>query len=211
MRAAGSIASASPIKKVGRRPTAENHKICRATPTVPIPGILTEPHTTSRLFRLSLHDMATHPSLCLVVRLGSSGTTSERQVGASSTPSNRFSFVAGLGPVPGPVAPVTRSDRRPFQGDMVDHVPKSPACVFGCDPWRTGMPRHRREHARCDPGSLARRIAACDGDASARDPETGGTNGPILASGRASSMNLSVVIVNQYVFDPLGIDGAQQP
>ena len=29
--------------------------------------------------------------------------------------------------------------------------------------------------------------------------------------GQGIEQNLSVVIVNQYVFDPLGIDGAQQP
>ncbi len=154
--------------------------------------------------------MATRPSLCLVGRLGGSGTASECQVGASSIPGNGFSFVTGLGPVPGPVAPVTRSARRPFQGDMVDHVPKSPACVIGvirCEPECRAIDENTRDAIQVrwrDESSLV--MAALR--PGIRKQEEQAANASI---GQGIEQNLSIVIVNQYVLDPLGIDGAEQP
>lgn len=154
--------------------------------------------------------MATPPSLYLVVRFGGSGTASERQVGAGLTPGNGFSFVTGLGPVPGPVTPVTRSDRRPFPGDMVDHVPKSPACVFGVirgEPECCAIDENTRDAIQVRWRDESPLVMAALRPRIRKQEEQAANTG----IGQGIEQNLSIVIVNQYVLDPLGIDGAEQP
>ena len=93
---------------------------------------------------------------------------------------------------------------------MVDHVPKSPACVFGVirgEPECRAIAENTRDAIQVrwrDESPLV--MATLRPGIRKQEEQTANTS-----IGQGIEQNLSVVIVNQYVFDPLGIDGAQQP